>query len=322
MSNNGLEVRNDSTNFESVIATTSVKTGKWYYEMQLLTAGVMQVGWANKYCSFSNDEGRGVGDDMNGFAFDGYRKKVWMGGECAEYGSERWKEGDVVGAFLDLDEKTAWFTINGVEVGGAIDLVPEILEFGLYPAISLMAFQNVRFNFGKEAYKHSPPSEYHSLNSVPIPTIEPFPSYHSRLLLPKLAAPPFNPTPSSSKRSSDLDLSSTRSSLDDVPDITERSDGEKITSADNDDAAERPKRSKRKKKCAICFDLRATIILKPCGHNDLCERCALLCETCPMCRAVIEVREVKTSTPKSKMNMMGDNFAHEIGNTRQSKAQT
>lgn len=62
-SENCLEIRNDTFYLESARATASVDTGVWYYEVLLLTNGVMQIGWGTKKCLFLQEEGCGVGDD-------------------------------------------------------------------------------------------------------------------------------------------------------------------------------------------------------------------------------------------------------------------
>lgn len=63
LSENCLEIRNDTFYLESARATASVDSGVWYYEVLLLTNGVMQIGWGTKKCLFLQEEGCGVGDD-------------------------------------------------------------------------------------------------------------------------------------------------------------------------------------------------------------------------------------------------------------------
>ncbi|RUS32745.1 hypothetical protein BC938DRAFT_474462 [Jimgerdemannia flammicorona] len=63
MTEDGLEIRNDHSTFESIRATMSVMSGKWYYEVTLLTGGIMQIGWATRRCRFGPEDGTGVGDD-------------------------------------------------------------------------------------------------------------------------------------------------------------------------------------------------------------------------------------------------------------------
>lgn len=58
-----LEMRNDTFFLESARATACVDSGQWYYEVLLLTNGVIQIGWGTHKCLFSPEEGCGVGDD-------------------------------------------------------------------------------------------------------------------------------------------------------------------------------------------------------------------------------------------------------------------
>lgn len=73
--------------------------GRWYYEVTLLTGGLMQVGWAGPLFQCSPVRGQGVGDHMHSWAFDGFRQKRWCE-SSAPYG-KRWRAGDVVGVLLD-----------------------------------------------------------------------------------------------------------------------------------------------------------------------------------------------------------------------------
>ncbi|KAG1045687.1 hypothetical protein G6F43_011236 [Rhizopus delemar] len=124
LTNNGLELRNDRNHFESVRATACVKRGKWYYEAQLLSHGIIQIGWATSRCRFSPDEGYGVGDDCNGFAFDTFRSAVWADGICVHPNGNRrvrCSVGDVVGTLLDLDNGACTYYINGKDVGMTVE---------------------------------------------------------------------------------------------------------------------------------------------------------------------------------------------------------
>ncbi|OAD08286.1 hypothetical protein MUCCIDRAFT_182405 [Mucor lusitanicus CBS 277.49] len=121
---NGLELRNDRPHFESVRATACVKREKWYYETLLLSNGIMQIGWATSRCRFSPEEGYGVGDDCNGFAFDTYRTAVWADGSAVYPQSKvkiRCQAGDVIGSFLDLDNGFCSYYINGCDLGLTVE---------------------------------------------------------------------------------------------------------------------------------------------------------------------------------------------------------
>lgn len=54
ISPDGLEARCDAYSFESVRCTGQAHTGIWYYEVTIITPGVMQIGWATKDSNFLN----------------------------------------------------------------------------------------------------------------------------------------------------------------------------------------------------------------------------------------------------------------------------
>jgi hypothetical protein len=56
-------LRNDKRYYESIRGTACVKKGKWYYEVLLMSHGIIQIGWATSKCCFSPDDGQGIGDD-------------------------------------------------------------------------------------------------------------------------------------------------------------------------------------------------------------------------------------------------------------------
>ena len=69
--------------------------------------------------------------------YDGNRCKAWNGTDHT-YGS-KWETGDVVTCYLDLDEGTISYSLNGDDLGAAFTSVGvegSIAE-GLFPAVSL-----------------------------------------------------------------------------------------------------------------------------------------------------------------------------------------
>lgn len=67
-----LTVSNPSVLLGSIRASVSVKSGKWYYEVELATQGLFQIGWVTSRCHFRPFEGYGfgVGDDEYSWAVD------------------------------------------------------------------------------------------------------------------------------------------------------------------------------------------------------------------------------------------------------------
>lgn len=52
-----------------------------------------------------------LGTDEKSYGFDGYLVKKWHQG-AEQYGRE-WKIGDIVGCFLDLNDRTISYSLNG-----------------------------------------------------------------------------------------------------------------------------------------------------------------------------------------------------------------
>lgn len=117
-----LQARCDASSFESVRCTFCVDSGVWYYEVTVITSGVMQIGWATKDSKFLNhvlaclydrvisspvspqshtlsicvcvfQEGYGIGDDEYSCAYDGCRQLIWYNARSKPHSHPCWKEG-------------------------------------------------------------------------------------------------------------------------------------------------------------------------------------------------------------------------------------
>ncbi|KAJ1724986.1 hypothetical protein LPJ53_000775 [Coemansia erecta] len=93
------------------------------YEVQLLSSGLMQVGWCSERCGFFPESGEGVGDDAESLAYDGFRRRRWhaVAGPDGNMYGERWRAGDVIAAELDMDTGRATFFRNGRALGVALE---------------------------------------------------------------------------------------------------------------------------------------------------------------------------------------------------------
>lgn len=157
----GLEARCDASSFESVRCTFQVDSGVWYYEVLIITAGVMQIGWATKHSKFLNHEGYGIGDDEYSLAFDGCRQLMWHNA-WSESQSEHidcWKPGDIVGSLLDLNRGEIVFSLNGKSLQPFNQVFNQATS-GFFAAASFMSFQQCQFNFGSCPFKY-PPTDRH-----------------------------------------------------------------------------------------------------------------------------------------------------------------
>lgn len=61
-------------------------------------------------------EGYGIGDDRFSLAYDGCRKLIWYNAKADPQTFPRWESGDILGCFLDLDNKQIIFSVNGISL--------------------------------------------------------------------------------------------------------------------------------------------------------------------------------------------------------------
>ncbi|KAJ0171452.1 hypothetical protein K1T71_013002 [Dendrolimus kikuchii] len=132
------------SSFATIRATACVYAGKWMYEVQLGTKGIIQIGWCTATCAFSMDTG--VGDTAHSYAYDGGRVKKWNVA-TSPYG-QAWLPGDVIGSCLDLDKGTLEYYRNGVSLGMAFDKVTHGAGLAYFPAVSLAMQEHLYANFG------------------------------------------------------------------------------------------------------------------------------------------------------------------------------
>ncbi|XP_032882821.1 ryanodine receptor 3 isoform X4 [Amblyraja radiata] len=139
----------DKLRFFRVEKTYAVKTGKWYFEFEAVTAGEMRVGWARPTCKPDME----LGSDGNAFVFNGYKAQFWHQGSV--YFGHTWQPGDVVGCMIDMNDKSMIFTLNGelliTNSGSELAFTDFDTEDGLIPICSLGLSQIGRMNFGKDA---------------------------------------------------------------------------------------------------------------------------------------------------------------------------
>lgn len=164
ISADGLTARNDTSKFESVRCTFAVTSGAYYYEVLLITPGVMQIGFATKRSKFLNHDGFGIGDDDQSFAYDGCRQLLWQNAKSMHTNLPRWKEGDIIGCLIDLDKFEIRFSLNGLMGEPSSELFKnKPLDTQYYAAASFMPFQQCIFNFGRTPFAHPP--EYHDFRT-------------------------------------------------------------------------------------------------------------------------------------------------------------
>nr|CAJ20483.1 ATP-dependent RNA helicase, putative [Toxoplasma gondii RH] len=120
----------DSRGWRGVRGTAPVLAGKYMYEVEILSPGLVRVGWGTRLGKLE------IGKDENSFGYGGTGKKSWNG-RFEDYGVQ-FGAGDVVGCLLDRsnpDRGTVSFAVNGRLLGEAFVLPPALRNSALLPAI-------------------------------------------------------------------------------------------------------------------------------------------------------------------------------------------
>lgn len=137
-----------SWTFESIRSRNGVSApGRYMYEVEILTADIVQLGWAKKESVFDAEGGTGVGDDEFSYSVDGSRMKKWHRGHRGknDYGV-KWQIGSIIGCCIDLSAGKIAYTYNGTSLGTAFRNIDVGCEW--FPAISISTHQACRVIFG------------------------------------------------------------------------------------------------------------------------------------------------------------------------------
>uniref|UniRef100_A0A6B2LAY1 B30.2/SPRY domain-containing protein n=1 Tax=Arcella intermedia TaxID=1963864 RepID=A0A6B2LAY1_9EUKA len=143
--------------FTSAITNKCAKTGKWYFEVEMLSCGLFQIGFVTHQFKANPEDGGGVGDDEHSWAVDLYRNKKWHKEQDEEDPSKsyaietKWKKGGILQCYLDVDNREMAFGYNGKQLGVAYSNFE--IEEGLFPAFSSNINEECKFNFGSQAFR-------------------------------------------------------------------------------------------------------------------------------------------------------------------------
>jgi Kip1 ubiquitination-promoting complex protein 1 len=150
-------------NFSTVRANVAVFRGKWLYEVQLDSSGILQIGWTPQNARFTSEEG--IGDSAHSYAYDGKRQRKWNV-NAAPYG-DRWTAGDVITCGIDMDTGTIKYWRNGKDLGDAFTNIRRRVPNGAYlPGISLSYGERCEVNFGDRPFAY-PQEGYSPLQAPP-----------------------------------------------------------------------------------------------------------------------------------------------------------
>ncbi|XP_035776187.1 E3 ubiquitin-protein ligase RNF123-like [Anopheles albimanus] len=151
-----------SNPFPTVKANCCVYSGRWMYEVQLRSKGVMQIGWCSAHCKFTQDTG--VGDTRYSYGLDGSKQRIWHV-YTKKYGPF-WRSGDIFGVCVDMDGGQIEYYRNGAPLGEAFKDIERGPGLALFPAVSLALGDSLTANFGGSPFRH-PVERYKPLQEPP-----------------------------------------------------------------------------------------------------------------------------------------------------------
>ena len=175
LSEDCLNVANPSDCLSRGIASDCVTSGRAYFEAKCVVSiegGHCCLGWSN---DAMNGHFLGYSSDSEKWKNSSDYKK-WGNGFTSPYGVT-FGENDIIGCYLDIDERTISFSLNGVSQGVAFsgtDLYDSESDDPcklFYPAYYLCD-ASAEFNFGASPFVHSP-GDFHSIVGSTAP--KPFP---------------------------------------------------------------------------------------------------------------------------------------------------
>eukprot|EP01126_Amoeba_proteus_P024329 TRINITY_DN24521_c0_g1_i3.p1 TRINITY_DN24521_c0_g1~~TRINITY_DN24521_c0_g1_i3.p1 ORF type:complete len:544 (-),score=123.52 TRINITY_DN24521_c0_g1_i3:17-1648(-) len=152
--------RKDRNAFPTVVLSgVLLCLGKWYYEVTLHDAtAVAQIGWGDLSFRPNSEKGIGVGDDHHSWGYDGNRQTIWHGGEYKKNQGIKWKDGDVIGMALDLDQRTISFSQNGCWDPPMGEFIRNLsFDVGLFPCLTSSQPFSCRFGFAEQELKYPLP---------------------------------------------------------------------------------------------------------------------------------------------------------------------
>lgn len=125
-----------------------------YWEVTLVTSGLMQIGICSASWSPKRDPGSwGCGDDLESLAIDGSRDCCWLESQRKIDGGFVWSPGDVLGIAVDVaNQSIDWYLHDSKVTGVPLMDLRQLFASpaGVVPCASLGNGEEVRFNFGAQ----------------------------------------------------------------------------------------------------------------------------------------------------------------------------
>eukprot|EP00484_Ammonia_sp_Unknown_P024311 CAMPEP_0197049336 /NCGR_PEP_ID=MMETSP1384-20130603/24496_1 /TAXON_ID=29189 /ORGANISM="Ammonia sp." /LENGTH=808 /DNA_ID=CAMNT_0042481599 /DNA_START=30 /DNA_END=2456 /DNA_ORIENTATION=+ len=141
----GLKGSSSSASWLGGRANVGVMKGRYYFEINVISADGVRVGWCSTAASY------GCGLDAQSWGY-GFTAKKAHNGNFDPYGVQ-FSAGDFVGCYVDFTKKEISFSVNGKYCGVAYTS-QDIANMGNSPLFPCVVIKNgsVKFNFGRAPF--------------------------------------------------------------------------------------------------------------------------------------------------------------------------
>lgn len=154
LSNGNLTSLNNTAS-KSVRSTIGKTTGKWYWEVYVVSAVENDIGVANGSFALTNY----LGNDANGVGYDSSDGKLYKSNAAVASGGSTYSAGSTLGFALDVDAGTLKvYNANTLQY-----TYTYVFSGTIYAAVGGFAINaESTANFGATAFTYSPPGGYNS----------------------------------------------------------------------------------------------------------------------------------------------------------------
>jgi len=165
ISNGNLNIVTPSANGGTTLSTMAVSSGKWYWEVALVTqATFVQIGIVSVTATLAAY----LESMSTALYFISGNKGTGPSGVNVAYGSTV-ANGDNVGVALDMDAGTLTFYKNGVSMGTAFTGISGTYTPGFGDSANTIS-TTFSVNFGQQPFAYTPPTGFVALNTFNLPT--------------------------------------------------------------------------------------------------------------------------------------------------------
>ena len=150
--------------------TIAMRSGKWYWEVEILAAGSQRIGVFDIGAKYPNN----FGANAYSWCFLNGGSRTMHNNSTSSYGSLTFNLGTTIGLAYDADAGKLWvaednvWQSSGDPAGGSNPSLSSVTGHSIVPAI---AVGNMAMNFGAAGFKYTPPSGFKALCSNNLPDL-------------------------------------------------------------------------------------------------------------------------------------------------------